>query len=114
MKGLQFWFATGGLTGRKLPRLFFIAGSQATESGSCLLVIDGDCKTAAPPRLLVKHRGALARGYVDQHIDGADEPTLGIEKRCRKRHEVQSRTIGTLGHCGHAPYERLRQDGVGH
>jgi CheY-like chemotaxis protein len=96
-----------GLAARKLPRLFFIAGSQAIEGSSCLIVIDRDSKTAATPRLLAKHCRAFARGHVDQHIDGADEPTLGIKKRRRKRHEVQSRTIGALGDGGDAPYRRL-------
>jgi hypothetical protein len=31
-----------GLTARKLQRLFFIAGSQAIEGRSCLIVIDRD------------------------------------------------------------------------
>ena len=64
--------------------------------------------------MFAKHCGAFARGHVDQHINGADEPALGIEKRCRKRHEVQSRTIGALGDGGDAPYGRLRQDRVSH
>src|ERR1700743_156899 len=55
-----------GLTGGELSRLFFIISSQAIEGRSCLIVIDRDRKTAAPPRLLAQHRGAFARGHVDQ------------------------------------------------
>jgi hypothetical protein len=44
-----------GLTARKLQRLFFIAGSQAIEGRSCLIVIDRDRKTAASPPL-AQHR----------------------------------------------------------
>jgi hypothetical protein len=102
-----------GLTGRELPRLFFIVSSQAIEGRSCLIVIDRDSKTAPPPGLFTKHRGAFARGYVDQHIDGADELAMASKSGVgngTKSNRVPSGRSAT----GHAPYGRLRQDRFGH
>lgn len=70
-----------------------ISGGQLDTLGRGL--DDGPEALLALPQYIL---GALAVGNIDQHIDGARQASLFIEKRCRIRRECTASSVRPLGH----------------
>jgi hypothetical protein len=67
-----------------------------------LHVVYAICETAASLCLCMELFRSQLISNILKEVDGANEPPLLIENRCRKRSEGHSRSIRTLRHSGYA------------